>query len=152
MFLLFTFISNVLNQHGRILYSAGPVLITHEGLMLASIRSTRILLMIGGVKYLMATTRTDDLIHALARLLGPFEKAGIPVKDFFHAMGLTLKCFPILQDSITAQYRKNNAGVSAGSIWNKVRMLATFLLPLFVESIRCPERFFEEGESGEKTH
>jgi len=152
MFLLFTFLSNVLNQHGRILYSAGPVLITHEGLMLASIRSTRILLMIGGVKYLMATTRTDDLIHALARLLGPCEKAGIPVKDFFHAMGLTLKCFPILQDSITAQYRKNNAEVSTGSIWNKVRMLATFLLPLFVESIRCPERFFEEGESGEKTH
>jgi len=120
--------------------------------MLASIRSTRILLMIGGVKCLMATTRTDDIIHALARLLGPFEKAGIPVKDFFHAMGLTLKCFPILQDLITAQYRKNNAEVSTGSIWNKVRMLATFLLPLFVESIRCPERFFEEGESGEKTH
>jgi len=46
MFLLFTFISNVFNQHGRVLYSAGPVLITHEGLMLASIRSARIILMI----------------------------------------------------------------------------------------------------------
>jgi len=152
MFLLFTFASNVFNQHGRILYRAGPVLITYEGLFLACMRSARIFLMIGSVKFLMATTSPDALIQAMARLLGPFERAGVPVKDFFHTMGLTLKCFPILQDEITAQYRKTIAEVGNGTLWNKARALAMFLLPLFIESIRSPEVFFRESETSEETH
>jgi energy-coupling factor transporter transmembrane protein EcfT len=120
--------------------------------MLAAMRSVRILLMIGGVKLLTATTPADDLIHAMAKLLGPFEKAGIPVKDFFHTLGLTLKCFPVLQESISAQYRKSNAEARAETVWTKMKMLATFLLPLFIESIRYPERFFREKEPGEETH
>jgi energy-coupling factor transporter transmembrane protein EcfT len=88
----------------------------------------------------------------MARLLGPCEKGGVPVKDFFHTMGLTLQCFPILQDMINAQYRKNRSGVSTGSIWNKTRMLAQFLLPLFVASIQSPESFFEKNETREESH
>jgi len=146
MFLLFTFISNAFNQQGRILFSAGPVLVTREGLFLAYMRSVRILLMIGGVKFLMATTSNDALIHAMARLLAPFERTGVPVKDFFHTMGLTLHCFPILQDKLSAQYRKSSSELSAGGIWNKTRMLAMFLLPMFVDSIRSPEAFFMESK------
>jgi energy-coupling factor transport system permease protein len=152
IFLFFTFVSNVFNQPGRILLSAGPLLITHEGLLLACMRSARIFLMIGGVKFLMATSSHDALMHALARILGPFEKAGVPVEDFFHTMGLTLQCFPILQDTLTMQYRKNISGVRSGTVWNKTRMLAMFLLPLFVESIRSPEVFFKESEAGEESH
>ena len=152
IFLLFTFFSNVFNQQGRILYTAGPVLITQEGLQFAGIRTVRILLMICGVKFLMATTSTDTIIHAMARLLGPIEKAGVPVRDFFHTMGLTLKCFPILQDSITAQFRKKSTGDNSGTMWNKARKLAMLLLPLFVESIRSPELFFREDEAREETH
>ena len=152
IFLLFTFISNVFNQPGRILYNAGPVLITREGLLLACMRSARVFLMIGGVKFLMATTSNDALILAMSRLLSLFERAGVPVKDFFHTMGLTLQCFPILQDMLTTQYRKGSSGVNSGTIWNKARMLAMFLLPLFVESIKSPELFFQENETGEKSH
>jgi len=152
IFLFFTFISNVFNHQGRILYSVGPVLITPEGLLLACMRSARIFLMIGGVKFLMATTSHNALIQAMARLLGPFEKAGVPVKDFFHTMGLTLQCFPVLQDTIIAQYRKNGSDVSTGTIGNKTRMLALFLLPLFVESIRSPEAFFKKSETSEESH
>lgn len=152
MFLLFTFVSNAFNQHGRIICSAGPVLITREGLFLACMRSARIFLMIGSVKFLMATTAPDALIHAMARLLGPFERVGVPIKDFFHTMGLTLKCFPILQDEITAQYRKTVAGAGNGALWNKARALAIFLLPLFVESIRSPDLFFRESGTREEPH
>jgi hypothetical protein len=67
-------------------------------------------------------------------------------------MGLTLQCFPVLQDTIIAQYRKNGSEVSTGTIWNKTRMLALFLLPLFVESIRSPEAFFKKSETSEESH
>lgn len=150
IFLFFTFISNAVNQHGRILYIAGPVLITYEGLFLACMRSARILLMIGGVKFLMATTSHASIINAMARLFAPFERVGIPVKDFFHIMALTLQCFPLLQDTITAQYRLKLSEVNNGTIWNKTRLLAMFLLPLFVDTIRSPEVFFKQSEIDEK--
>jgi energy-coupling factor transport system permease protein len=151
-FLIFTFVSNAFNQQGRILYRAGPVLMTQEGLQIAAIRTLRVFLMIGGVKFLMATTRVDTMIGALSRLLAPFEKIGIPVKDFFHVMVLTLKCFPVLQDSITSEYGRNIAGSNTGNLWNKARMLAMFLLPLFLESIRSPELFFRESNDHEETN
>jgi energy-coupling factor transport system permease protein len=145
MFLIFTFVSNAVNQQGRILYSAGPVLITREGLDIAVIRTARVFLMIGGVKFLMATAGVDAMIGAMSRILRPFEKIGIPVTDFFHVMVLTLECFPRLQDAITAEYGRNVAGSGSGNLWSKTKILALFLLPLFVESIRSPEHFFKES-------
>ena len=152
MFLMYTFAGNALNQHGRVLCSAGPLLITREGIGLAVIRTARVFLMIGGVKFLMAATRRDELINAMSRLLGPFEKIGVPVKDFFQIMMLTLECFPRLQDAITAEYARNVAERASGSLWSRAKRLAMFLLPLFEESIRFPELFFKEQGAGEETH
>lgn len=150
LFLFFTFASNLLYHPGKIVYAAGPVLITQEGLQLALLRTSRVFLMIGGVKFLMATTSTADIIAAMARLLDPFEKIGVPVKDFFHTVGLTLSCFPMLKDAIAGRYRQNLQQGNLGGFWDKMRLMASFLLPLFVESIRSPEMFFKDGESYDK--
>jgi len=100
--------------------------------------------MIGGVKFLMAKTSTDQIVAAMANLLRPFEKLGLPVKDFFHTMGLTLKCFPILKAAITHHYTENIQKGSVQGTLNKARLIAQFMLPLFVESIHSPELFFLE--------
>jgi energy-coupling factor transport system permease protein len=152
MFLTFTFISNALYYSGRIIYAAGPVMITQEGLHLAALRTLRVLLMIGGVKFLMARTKTDHVVRAMANLLKPFEKLGVPVKDFFHTMGLTLKCFPILKDAIARHYTENIQKGGAQSILSKARLMALFMLPLFVESIHSPELFFMEADLHEEKH
>jgi len=152
MFLTFTFISNALYHSGRIIYAAGPVMITQEGLHLAALRTLRVLLMIGGVKFLMARTKTDHVVRAMANLLKPFEKLGVPVKDFFHTMGLTLKCFPILKDAIARHYTENIQKGGAQSILSKARLMALFMLPLFVESIHSPELFFMEADLHEEKH
>jgi energy-coupling factor transport system permease protein len=152
MFLTFTFISNALYHSGRIIYAAGPVMITQEGLHLAALRTLRILLMIGGVKFLMARTKTDHVVRAMANLLKPFEKLGVPVKDFFHTMGLTLKCFPILKDAIARHYTEIIQRGGAQSMLSKARLMALFMLPLFVESIHSPELFFLEADLHEEKH
>lgn len=150
MFLIFTFISNALYHTGKIIFSAGPVIITQDGLHLAVLRSMRIILMIGGVKFLMARTHIDDVVNALSNLLRPLERTGLPVKDFFHTAGLTLKCFPILKDTIADHYAEHiKKGVSKGML-SKAMLLAQFILPLFVESIHSPELFFPEPESHEE--
>ncbi len=153
MFLTFTFISNALYHSGRIIFTAGPVMLTQEGLHLAALRTLRILLMIGGVKFLMTRTKTDHIVKAMANLLKPFEKLGLPIKDFFHIMGLTLKCFPILKNAIARHYTENiQRGKAQTSILNKARLMALFMLPLFVESIHAPELFFLEPDLHEEKH
>jgi energy-coupling factor transport system permease protein len=152
IFLLFTFISNVLNQHGKIVYSAGPLTITEEGLNIAAIRTLRVLYMIAGAKVLIATSKTEEVIHGLWRLLGPFERLGLPVKDYFHTMGLTLKCFPILKNLLYENYREQITSANIKGIWNRVKVVSMFLLPMFVESIQNPEKFFIEPEPNEKTN
>ena len=152
IFLLFTFISNVLNQHGKIVYSAGSLIITEEGLSIAAIRTLRVLYMITGAKILIATSKTEDIIQGLWRLLGPFERLGLPVKDYFHTMGLTLKCFPILKNLLYENYREQITSANIKGIWNRARVVSIFLLPMFVESIQNPEKFFIEPEPDEKTN
>ena len=151
IFLIFTFVSNVLHQHGKILFSSGFVVITEEGLNTAAIRTLRILYLIMGSKVLIGTSKTEDIIHGLWRLLSPFERVGVPVKDFFYMMGLTLKCFPILKNMLHENYRHNITSANIKGIWNKARAVSIFLLPMFVESIQAPESFFEEVDSIEKT-
>lgn len=152
IFLAFTFVSNVLHQHGRILYSSAFIVITEEGLNIAVIRTLRIFYMIMGAKILMATSKTEAVIHGLWRLLSPFERIGVPVKDFFYMMGLTLKCFPVLKDKLHENYRDNITSANIKGVWNRARAVSAFLLPMFVESIQAPESFFKEGEHGEKTN
>jgi len=150
LFLLFTFISNVLNQHGRILFSAGFFVITEEGLNLAAIRAFRVFLMIGSAKILIVLTEAEAIIKALGTLLGPFEKLHLPVKDFIHTMGLTLQCFPVLQDMITENYRVSTGTGKVSGLWNRAKAVSMFLLPMFVKSIQSPESFFEGVDGSDK--
>jgi len=152
LFLIVTFVSNVLNQHGKLIFLAGPVMITEEGLHIAAIRTLRILFMIAGAKILIATSKTEEIIHGLWRLLSPFERVGLPVKDFFFTMGLTLKCFPILKTMLHENYRTHITSANIKGIWNRTKVVSMFLLPMFIESIQFPEKFFIEPVPGEKTN
>lgn len=144
LFLLFTFISNVLFQHGRILYSIGPLVITGEGLDIAFIRTTRVFFMIAGAKILTAKTQIELLVGAFGKILKPLERLGIPVVEFFSTMCLTMKSLPGLKDQIAETYRERMKEGNITGFWNRVRVISMFLMPLFVKSIQSPEIFFEE--------
>ena len=150
LFLLFTFLSNTLNQHGKVLLTAGPVMFTEEGLYAGAFKTIRVLMLILGIKILMAGVKTDDLIEALGRLLGPLEKIGIPVKDFIHTMGLTLKCFPILNEMVAEIYKTNVKQAEVKGFMARIRVVSTFLMPMFIKSVQSPEIFFESDKEHEK--
>jgi energy-coupling factor transport system permease protein len=147
LFLLFTFISNVLGRQGRVLLSAGLLTVTDEGLNIAAFRTIRVGLMIGGAKVLMASTGAEDMVAALGRLFSPFERIGLPVKDFFHIMGLTVKCFPVLKNMASGAYQKNLRNADVRGFWGRARVISQFLMPLFVQSLQSPESFFKEADA-----
>ena len=150
LFLIFTFLSNVINRSGKIFFSVGSVVITDEGLLIASVKTLRVCFMIVGAKILMALSKTEDIVRALGRLMYPLERIGIPVKDFFHTMGLTIQCFPVLKNIAMETYRDKVKTADVKGFREKTRMISLFLLPLFTKSIQHPELFFERSELNEK--
>jgi energy-coupling factor transport system permease protein len=150
IFLIFTFTGNALFQQGRIIFNAGPVVLTDEGLSMASIRTMRLFFMITGAKLLTATTKIELLIAACGNILKPLEFLRVPVREFFSIMALTVKSLPELKNEIISTYREqiNDAGITG--FWNRAKQISLFLMPLFVKTIQSPERFFKEDAKYEK--
>lgn len=146
LFLLFTFLGNTINQHGTVLLTAGPLMITREGLYAGTFRTLRVLMLIAGIKILMSGLSTEALIQALGNLLAPVERLGLPVKDFIHTMGLTLKCFPVLNDMAAGIYRERVRQEEVRGFAARIKLVAGFLMPLFIKSVRSPEIFFGPGD------
>jgi energy-coupling factor transport system permease protein len=153
LFLIFTFISNMFFSHGKILYNIGTIMITEEGIHIASIRTLRIFLMVMGAKIITATTSLDVLVESLASVLRPLEKIRLPVNELFSIMGLTLQCFPKLKDYLSENYRnykKNNLPLppftKGGMVgfFKKTMIISSFLLPMFIQSMQSPEIFFRD--------
>ena len=123
---------------------------TEEGIQIAGIRTLRVLFMIAGAKILIASAEAEGLVKALGRLFSPLEKIGLPAKDFFQTMGLTLKCFPLLKNAAQQTYKDTTKAEDTGSFLGKVRTVSIFLLPMFIKSIQSPEVFFQNSELHEK--
>ena len=121
---------------------AGPLFVTDEGLTAALLRTIRIFCMIAGAKVLTATTGIEPLISAFAKLLKPFERLGVPVEEFFSTMGLTMKSLPRLKEQVVTEYRTTVKDGKITGFRNRAKVISSFLMPLFVKSIRSPETFF----------
>ena len=150
IFLTFTFFSNLLFRHGKVLCTAGPLIVTAEGLTDASVKTMRILFMIAGAKLLTGTTSVETLTRAFGRVLSPLQHAGIPVNEFISTMGLTLKSLPVLKEQFLTMYRERMQQGTIRGFLNRARIVSAFLLPLFVKSIQTPEQFFEENKKDEE--
>jgi energy-coupling factor transport system permease protein len=150
MFLFFTFFGNLFFHSGRILFSIASLPITDEGLSLAGIRTLRVYSMIYGAKILTTWLSYEEIIRAFSRLLGPLERIGLPVKDFFLVMGLTLQSFPLLTRRLSEAFRESRHDKEIKGFRDRLVHLVSFILPIFIEGIRSPEQFFAEGELGQK--
>lgn len=150
IFLVFTFASNILFQPGRILFSLGPVVLTEEGIIAASLRTIRVFLMIAGAKILTGTTETERLIGGLGKILKPLEHLGLPVSEFLSTMNLTLKSLPGLKNQIVETYTDKVRNGNVKGFRNRAKAISVFLMPFFVKSIQSPESFFEDGSQTKK--
>ena len=98
--------------------------------------------MIFAAKILTTVLSVDRLIHSLEGIMGPLEKIGIPIRDFFSVMGLTLKSFPALMTYLLKTYREEVKNNDVRGFRKRIAHMASFLMPVFVKSIRSPETFF----------
>lgn len=146
LFLLFTFGGNLFFHPGEILFGSGSLSVTDEALSIAGIRTLRVFSMIYGAKLLAFRLPPGEMVVAIGRLLAPLERIGIPVKEFISLMGLTVKAFPILTRKLSAAYREERMNRENIGFRARTMRLVSFMVPVFMESLRCPERFFVDGE------
>jgi energy-coupling factor transport system permease protein len=140
-FLFFTFAGNVFFHPGRIVYN-GFISVTDEGLLLAGVRTLRVFSMIFAAKLLTAVLSVEEMIRAIEGILRPLERIGVPVKDFFSIAGLTLQLFPTLMTYLLKEYREHMKNGETAGFRQRLRHMASFLMPVFVRSVHSPGIFF----------
>jgi energy-coupling factor transport system permease protein len=148
VFLLFTFAGNLFFHSGRIIYRFALLSVTDEGLVLAGIRTLRVFSMIFAAKLLTSVLSVDEMIRSLGSMLRPLERLGLPVKDFVSVLGLTMKFFPALMAGLLKEYAEHMKNVEIRGFRRRVRHMVSFLMPVFVRSIRSPESFFVSEAGG----
>jgi energy-coupling factor transport system permease protein len=151
LFLGFTFFSNLFYQTGRVLFLIASIALTDEGLRLAALRTVRVFEMVYAAKALTALTPLEDMIASLRRITTPLEHIGLPVQDFFTTTALTLRCFPVLMRKLQETYKESVEGKGAVTMKERLGLVSSFLVPLFVESLREPGKFFEQAGETQKT-
>lgn len=144
LLVFFTFISNILFQKGKVIYDIGYFTVTDEGINVALIRTMKLFFMIAGAKILTATTGIEQLVGAFARMLRPLEHLGIPVDDFFSTVSLTMKSLPRLKAHLADTYRLKVKEDNIRGFWKRARVVSMFLIPLMVQSLQSPEKYFKD--------
>jgi energy-coupling factor transport system permease protein len=148
IFLLFTFAGNLFFHPGRIIYSNSFLYVTDEGFRFASVRTLRVFSMLFGAKILTGLLPVDEMVRAFERILSPLQRVGVPVKDFFSVMALTLESFPVLIDYLGKTYKEDARNKEIRGFRMRIRHMVSFMMPVFVKSMRSPESFFGTVKKG----
>jgi energy-coupling factor transport system permease protein len=144
-FIAFTFISNVLFQGGEVITRVLGMPVTREGLERGGQLTLRLLILIMGAKVLTATTKADDLVRGIRRLLGPLGRIEF-VRELMLTMSLTLRLLPIIYDEALELYRnvRNSDGTT---IRGKLRLAVSLISTLFERSLKRAKEMSDMGET-----
>ena len=137
--LLFAVVFNVFLTPGEVLFRAGFIRITREGLRLAAFMGIRMILLIMGSSIMTFTTTPNQLTDGLESLLGPLKKLGVPVHEIAMMMSIALRFIPILleeTDKIMKAQQARCADFESGGLVSKAKSLVPILVPLFVSAFR----------------
>jgi energy-coupling factor transport system permease protein len=150
VFLLFTFISNVLFQEGRVLYEVFGLELTDKGLRQGGRLTLRLFILIAGAKVSTASTRSEDLIKGMSGLLGPLGRVGF-VQELVYVMSLTLRLLPVIYNEAIELYRNIKESERNG-MEAKLRLSVEMLSMLFERSLEKAREMtdIDMTESSEK--
>lgn len=135
IFLLFTFISNILFQTGRVILDVWGLLLTEEGLRRGGHLTLRLVILIIGAKILTASTKAEDLIKAVTYLLGPFGRLK-PVREFVYTASVALRFLPVIYNEAHSLYAETIQGYPKNTLTDKIKASASLLAPLFERSMK----------------
>lgn len=125
------------SHDGEPLFELFGMSVTELPLRRATFYSTRLLLFVSVVFLVTLTSSPSELAEAIARMLRPLERLGIPAADLGLVLFIAMRFIPILTGEF--QVIRNAQvirGVNfAGNLVNRVRRTATVIIPVLIAAI-----------------
>lgn len=139
-FVVFTAILNIfLTRSGEILWQAGFITVTKDGILNALYMLIRIVFLVLGTSLLTYTTSPIELTDGMERLLRPFSKIGLPSHELAMMMSIALRFIPTIleeTDKIMKAQTARGADFESGNILKRAKALIPLLVPLFIGAFR----------------
>ncbi len=122
-----------------ILFEAGFLKITLEGLKTALFMAIRLIFLIIGSSLMTFTTTPNRLTDGLEHVMNPLKKFKVPVHEISMMMSIALRFIPILleeTDKIMKAQTARGADFETGGLIKKAKSLIPLLVPLFISAFR----------------
>lgn len=105
--------------------------------------AARVVLLAWGSLVLVLSSTPTELSDALARLLAPLARVGLPVRDVTCALSLALRFMPLLAEelaAVRAAQASRGASFDAGSPWARLAAYGNLMVPVLVGLFRRADR------------
>lgn len=138
--IVFTVVLNIfLVRTGEVLFKAGFLTITADGLLMSIKLCVRLVLLILGSSVLTLVTSPIAFTEGIESLLKPFKKIGVPAHEIAMMMSIALRFIPTLideLDKIKKAQMARGADFDTGGLVAKAKSMIPLLVPLFVSAFR----------------
>lgn len=105
--------------------------------------AARVVLLAWGSLGLVLSSTPTDLSDALARLMAPLARVGLPVRDITCALSLALRFMPLMAEelaAVRAAQASRGASFDAGSLWTRLKATCGLMVPVLVGLYRRADR------------
>ncbi len=137
--IIITFLFQIFFTPGEILYIAGPVQITVQGLAAGFDLLTRLILVIFTGIILTSTTSSFSLAAGMEILFKPLSRLGIPVHEIVMAITIAIRFVPVVFEEagmiVNAQISRG-AGFNGPGLARRARALVSMMVPLLAGALR----------------
>ena len=135
--LLFAVFFNLFLTPGEPALTFWKITITWEGIRLALMLTTRLIMLILGSSIMTLTTTPNNLTDGMERLMKPLKVLRVPVHEVAMMMSIALRFIPILleeTDRIMKAQIARGADFESGNIVKKAKSLVPLFVPLFISA------------------
>lgn len=126
-----------LTEGETVLWSAGPLQVTQEGVGNAAFFTGRLALLVAFTSLLTLTTSAVELAYAIEQLARPLTPLGFPAGEFAMMLTIALRFIPVLfreMDKIIKAQTCRGAPFHRGSLRTRAEAYLSILVPLFINS------------------
>lgn len=137
--LLITVLFNLFLIPGEVVWSAGFLKITREGVVQAVKIGIRLIYLVIGSSIMTLTTTPNQLTDGMEKILAPLNKIKVPVHEISMMMSIALRFIPILMeetDKIMKAQIARGADFESGNIIQRAKSMVPLLVPLFISAFR----------------
>ena len=141
--IIFTGVLNLLFIDGEnVLFAAGPIHITVQGIYTSLKMALRLVLLIAGTSLMTYTTSPISLTDAIEQLLSPLKKVHFPAHELAMMMSIALRFIPTLveeTDKIMSAQKARGADMESGGLIQRAKALIPIMIPLVISAFRRAE-------------